>query len=168
MANICLVYRLVWDWYYLKSLPACTGIKLVPDLGHTRPVWYLIPVLIPVSDPIYLGYKFLSFESSWSVCEMKKLWTLKIEGFIANCFKTFTSKFLEFFLLILHTFTSCENVCILLYSFQVLVPYLTQFWESPLLILKVDCTPKLSLFRKMLSFICFMTSKAHIWKTFPK
>ncbi len=53
MANICLVYRLVWDWYYLKSLPACTGIKLVPDLGHTRLVWYLIPVLIPVSDPIY-------------------------------------------------------------------------------------------------------------------
>jgi hypothetical protein len=166
MANICLVYRLVWDWYYLKSLPACTGIKLIPDLGHTRLVWYLIPVLIPVSDPIYQtntclnlckvlknitrnwdcictvrictsynylngwsqiakmfpnnvswlfegfelssiqltvvicyweniwkGYKLLSFESSWSVCEMKKLWALKIEVFIVNCFKTFTSKF---------------------------------------------------------------------------
>jgi len=23
--------------YYLKSLPVGTGIKLVPDLGHTRP-----------------------------------------------------------------------------------------------------------------------------------
>jgi hypothetical protein len=55
--GIWQVYRPVWDWYYLKSLPACTGIMLVPDLGHTRLVWYLIPVFIPVSipvsDPIY-------------------------------------------------------------------------------------------------------------------
>jgi hypothetical protein len=47
----------VSDWYYLKSPPTGTGIKLVPDLGHTRLVWYLIPVfilvLIPVSDPTY-------------------------------------------------------------------------------------------------------------------
>jgi hypothetical protein len=32
-------------------------LKLVPDLGHTRLVWYLIPVfiplLIPVCDPIH-------------------------------------------------------------------------------------------------------------------
>ncbi len=50
---------LAWyiDWYYIKSLAAGAGIKLVPDLGHKKLVSYLIPVLIPVlisvSDPIY-------------------------------------------------------------------------------------------------------------------
>jgi hypothetical protein len=69
MADICLIYRLVWDWYYLKSLPAYTGIKLVSDLGHTRLVWYLIsvfiPILIPVSDPIYQTNTGLDLLLSW-------------------------------------------------------------------------------------------------------
>jgi hypothetical protein len=49
--------QLIWDWYYLESLLAGTGIKLVPDLGHTILVWYLIPMFIPVLisvfDPTY-------------------------------------------------------------------------------------------------------------------
>jgi hypothetical protein len=43
-----MVYRLILD---LKSLLVGTGIKLVPELIHIRLVWYLIPVLISVSDP---------------------------------------------------------------------------------------------------------------------
>jgi hypothetical protein len=45
-------------------------MKLVPDLGRTRLVWYLIPVfipvLIPVSDPTY---QTNTGSNPWSVLE---------------------------------------------------------------------------------------------------
>ncbi len=43
--------------YQLILIPAGTGTKLLPDLGHTQLISYLIPVFIPVlilvSDHIY-------------------------------------------------------------------------------------------------------------------
>jgi hypothetical protein len=44
-----MVYRLILD---IKSLLVDTSIKRVLDLSHTILVWYLIPVLISVLDPI--------------------------------------------------------------------------------------------------------------------
>ncbi len=51
--NLILIPAWYMDWYYIKSLAAGAGIKLVPDLSHKKLVLYLIPVLISVSDPIY-------------------------------------------------------------------------------------------------------------------
>jgi hypothetical protein len=44
---------MVYAWYYLKSLLVGTSIKLVPNLGHTKLVWYLIPMLIPLLIPTF-------------------------------------------------------------------------------------------------------------------
>jgi hypothetical protein len=51
--NLILIPAWYMDRYYIKSLAASAGIKLVPDLSHKKLVLYLIPVLISVSDPIY-------------------------------------------------------------------------------------------------------------------
>jgi hypothetical protein len=57
MVSICIYIhisiRLVWNWYYLKSLLVGNGIKLVPYLSHTILVWYLIPILKPNFYLIY-------------------------------------------------------------------------------------------------------------------
>jgi hypothetical protein len=57
LKTICHRFLRVLVSYQLISIPAGTGTKLLPDLGHTRLISYLIPVfipvLIPVSDNIY-------------------------------------------------------------------------------------------------------------------
>jgi hypothetical protein len=72
-----MVYRLILD---IKSLLVDTSIKRVPDLSHTRLIWYLIPVLILVSNLIMRLTLVTTYVSG---CVTKKKGKIKRTNLIA-------------------------------------------------------------------------------------